>query len=145
MESQIVFVCPHGAAKSVLAAAYCQELANQQHIPLRAIAVGTEPDAQIAPAVVALLQTEGLDVPGDRPRHVTPVDLHTATRVISIGCDLAELAQPGVVVESWDDVPPVSQNPLGARDRIRAHVEQLVASLARMPVDGSEGVRGVGV
>jgi arsenate reductase (thioredoxin) len=145
METQIVFVCPHGAAKSVLAAAYCQELANQQHILLRAVAAGTEPDAEVAPAVAALLRAEGLDIPVDRPRRVTPEDLQTATRVISIGCDLAELAQPGVVVERWDDVPPASENLLGARDRIRARVRELLDSLAKTPVGASESGQGVRV
>jgi arsenate reductase (thioredoxin) len=145
MESQIVFVCPHGAAKSVLAAAYCQQLGNQQHIPLQAIAVGTEPDAEIAPAVVALLQTEGLDVPRARPRRVTAEDLESATRVIAIGCDPAELALSGVAVECWDDVPLASENLLGARDRIRARVRELLDSLAKTPVGASESVHKVGV
>jgi arsenate reductase (thioredoxin) len=138
VDIQIVFVCPHGAAKSVLAAAYCHQLANQQHIPLKVVAVGTEPDAEISPAVVALLDTEGLDVPHARPRRLTRADLQTATRVIAIGCDLAELAQPGLVIERWDDVPPASENLLEARDRIQAHVRELLVSLAHTPVSASE-------
>jgi hypothetical protein len=34
-----------------------------------------------------------------------------------------------MVIERWDDVPPPSQNMIVARDRIRTHVEQLVATL----------------
>jgi len=87
MSDQIVFLCPHGAAKSVIAAAYCQQLADQQHVPLRATCAGTEPDAEISPAVLELLRMEGIDVADQRPRRVTPEELATARHIISLECD----------------------------------------------------------
>jgi len=39
----VVFVCQHGAAKSVLAATLLERLAAEQGLPLRALARGTEP------------------------------------------------------------------------------------------------------
>jgi protein-tyrosine-phosphatase len=129
MSDQIVFLCPHGAAKSVIAAAYCQQLADQHNVPLRASAAGTEPDAEFSPAVLELLLTQGIEVADQRPRRVTPEELAAASRIISLGCNLDDLQTAGMVVEHWDDVPPPSQNLLLARDLIRAHVEQLVATL----------------
>ena len=129
MSDQIVFLCPHGAAKSVIAAAYCQQLADRHNIPLRATAAGTEPDAEVSPAVLELLRTEGIDIADQRPRRVTSEELVAASRIISLGCDLSDLQTAGLVVEHWDDVPPPSQNLLLARDQIRAHVELLVATL----------------
>ena len=78
MSEQIVFLCPHGAAKSVIAAAYCQQLADQCGVPLHVTSAGTEPDAEVSPAVVALLRAEGIDVAGHQPRRVTPEELATA-------------------------------------------------------------------
>jgi arsenate reductase len=129
MGNRIVFLCPHGAAKSVIAAAYCQQLAAQSGVPLHVTSAGTEPDAEVAPAVVTLLRAEGIDVADQRPRRVTIEELATAHRIISLGCDLGDLARPGMVIERWDDVPPPSQNLLLTRDRIRVHVEQLLATL----------------
>jgi arsenate reductase len=129
MNNRIVFLCPHGAAKSVIAAAYCRQLADQWGVPLHVTSAGTEPDAQVAPAVVTLLRTEGIDVADHRPRRVTAEELAIASRIISLGCDLGDLARPGMLIERWDDVPPPSENLLAARDRIRAYVEQLVATL----------------
>jgi protein-tyrosine-phosphatase len=129
MSERFVFLCPHGAAKSVIAAAYCQQLADQQHVPLQATSAGTEPDAEVTSAVVTLLRKEGIDVANQRPRRVTPEELATARHIISLGCDLGDLARPGMVIEYWDDVPSPSENLLAARDRIWAHVEQLVLSL----------------
>jgi arsenate reductase len=129
MPDQIVFLCPHAAAKSVMAAAYCQQLANQFGVSLHITSAGTEPDAELAPAVVALLRAEGIDVADQRPRRVTAEELAAASYIISLGCDLDDLARPGMLIERWDDVPAPSQDLQGARDRIRDHVEQLLATL----------------
>src|SRR5215208_269748 len=142
MSDQIVFLCPHGAAKSVIAAAYCQQLADRQNVALRATAAGTEPDAEVSPAVLELLRMEGIDIADQRPQRVTPEELVAAARIISLGCDLGDLQTAGLVVEHWDDVPPPSQNLLLARDQIRIHVEQLVATLRRAALPAPDTAQG---
>jgi arsenate reductase (thioredoxin) len=142
MSNRIIFLCPHGAAKSVIAAAYCQQLAEQLGVPLYVISAGTEPDAEVAPAVVTLLRTEGIDVTDHRPRRVAVEELATAARIISLGCDLGDLARPGMEIEHWDDVPPPSQNLLGACNRIRAHVEQLVVAIKHADVHTPDTAQG---
>jgi len=132
MPERIVFLCPHAAAKSVLAAAYCQQLADQQGILLDITSAGTEPDVEVAHAVVALLRAEGIEVADQRPRRVTAEELAAASRIISMGCDLNSLAQPNMMIEHWDDVPSPSQDLQGARDRTRAHVEQLIVRLKQV-------------
>lgn len=133
MSAPILFLCPHGAAKSVIAAAYWNRLAEQRHISLAADAAGTEPDENVSPVVAEMLRGEGLDVSKHRPRKVTREELAQAQRVISIGCTLEDLDIPAERVEDWSDVPMVSQNPTGARDAIRAHVEKLMAEFTRKP------------
>jgi arsenate reductase len=130
MSQKILFLCPHSAAKSVIAAAYCQHLANQHGLDLQATVAGTEPDDQVAPAVATLLSAEGLDIASYTPRHVTREALAAAFRVISLGCDITDLAPPGLLVERWDDVPPPSQDLAEAKEIILAHVKQLVEELA---------------
>lgn len=125
----VLFLCPHGAAKSVLAAAHFQKLADELTLPLRAVAAGTEPDPAIAPAAVELLQTDGLPVPNYAPRRVTGDDVRNAVRVISMGCDPAELPVVAIALERWDDVPPVSADPQAARADIRTRVEKLIHEL----------------
>ena len=144
MRERIVFLCPHGAAKSVIAAAYCQQLADQWGVSLHATSAGTEPDAEVSPAVVALLRMEGIDIANQRPQRVTPEELVAASRIISLGCDLGDLQTADTVVEHWDDVPPPSQNLLLARDQIRAHVEQLVATLRRAGLPALDTIQEAG-
>jgi protein-tyrosine-phosphatase len=129
MRHTILFLCPHNAAKSVLAAAYCQHLAAQCGLEVHVTSAGTEPDATVSPAVVALLHAEGLDVAHHRPRPITREELGAAFRIISLGCDVSHLAPPGTLVQHWDDVPSPSQHLTQARDVIYTHVERLVAEL----------------
>lgn len=131
MSQTILFLCPHGAAKSVLAAAYCQQLADQHHLDMQATSAGTEPDAAVSPAVVELLLAEGIDVADHVPRRVTRQELETAFRVISLGCDLGDLLLPGTSVEQWDDVPSPSQNLTATRELILTHVEWLIGGITR--------------
>ncbi len=131
MSTKVLFLCPHGAAKSVMAKAYFNQFARQQGLTVAADAAGTEPDAVVAPIVVEMLNREGLDVSQHQPRHVTAEDLKSAQRIISMGCSPEELGVSTERIEQWNDIPPVSQNPDSARTIIRDHVEQLVTELQR--------------
>jgi protein-tyrosine-phosphatase len=124
---RVLFVCLHGAAKSVVAAAHFRRLAAARGLAVDAVAAGTEPDAELAAGAVKGLAGEGLRAAPGRPRPVTLHDLDTASRVVSFGCDLTP--PRGQTVEQWD-VPTVSDGYAAARDRIVANVERLVASLA---------------
>jgi protein-tyrosine-phosphatase len=126
----ILFLCPHNAAKSVLAAAYFDQLARDRGLAYRAASAGTSPDAAPSQAVVAMLRDEGIDVAGHRPRSVTSQDLISAQRVISLGCDPAGLDGGSTRVERWDDVPPASQDLGAARAAIKRHLDELVNELA---------------
>ncbi len=126
MEAQRwVFVCLHGAAKSVMAAAYCRRLASERGVALEVVSRGIEPDSEIPPTVVAGLLAEGIDVRGLAPRRVRPEDLAAATRVIAFGCDLGGVAPPGLSIERWGAVPPASEDFAGARAAILARLESL--------------------
>jgi arsenate reductase len=130
MREMVLFLCPHGAAKSVLAAAVFQRLADERGLPLRAMCAGTEPDAELAPAVAALLAREGFAPPVERPQLVSAELLAEARRVVSMGCSLEELPRQPAALEQWDDVPPPSQDLRGAYTRIQQHLAQLLDTIA---------------
>jgi protein-tyrosine-phosphatase len=124
-ENTVLFVCLHGAAKSLIAASHLERLARERGITVRTEFAGMEPDPALTPAAVAGLQAEGIAVRGQRPRRVTADDIRHASRVVSFGCDLGALA-PGVPVERWDDVPAVSENYRAARDVIVSRLPGLL-------------------
>ncbi|MBI1727380.1 MAG: hypothetical protein HYR50_08925 [Candidatus Rokubacteria bacterium] len=123
---KVLFVCLHGAAKSVLAAADFERMAKARGLSIAAEAAGTEPDAEIAPPVLAALTAEGVDVAGQKPRLVTREIAAGATRVVAFGCGLGAAAPDGDRIEQWEDVPAVSAGLPTARAAIRAHIERLL-------------------
>jgi protein-tyrosine-phosphatase len=126
----VLFVCLHGAAKSVLAAADFGRLAAERGLAVRATSAGTEPDPEIAPAVVRALNADGVNLGGQKPRPVTREDVAGAWRVVAFGCDLGDAAVPGISVEQWSDVPAVSDSLPAARNAIRQRLERLLEEVA---------------
>ena len=118
----VLFVCLHGAAKSVVAARHLERLAAERGLSLRAGAAGVEPDDELPPHVVAGLAADGIDVRGTAPRALTPELLAGADLVVSMGCDVTT---DGPHVR-WDDVPAVSDGYDAARDDIVARVARLL-------------------
>jgi protein-tyrosine-phosphatase len=125
---RVLFVCLHGAAKSVVGAAHFRRLAASRGLAVDAAAAGTEPDAELTPGAVKGLAADGLTAAPRRPRPVTLYDLSAATRVVSFGCDVTP--KGGQPVDRWDDVPNISDGYDKARDRIVARVDRLVSELA---------------
>jgi len=125
---RVLFVCLHGAAKSVVPAAHFRRQVAARGLAVEAVAAGVEPDAELAPAAVKGLAGDALSPAPARPRPVTLYDLSAATRVVSFGCDV--MPRAGQPVDRWDDVPAVSEGYAAARDRIVSRVERLVAELA---------------
>ena len=123
---KVLFVCLHGAAKSVLAAADFERMAKERDLSIAAEAAGTEPDAEIAPSVMAALEVEGVDMAGRKPRLVTREMAAGATRVVAFGCGLGVAAPDGDRIEQWEDVPAVSDGLPAARAVIREHLERLL-------------------
>ena len=125
----ILFMCPHGAAKSVLASAYFQRLAKERGLNVRVLSAGTDPDPDVAPAVAKHLKNQGYDVPVAKPRRATAEDMLVADVVVSIGCELKNLPQPPGTLVHWDDVPAPSEDLARADEKIRERVLQLVDEL----------------
>ena len=125
----IVFVCEHGAAKSILAAAYFNKLASKLGLDLRAIARGTHPDQALSPQAIKGLNEDGLTPQESIPQKLSPADVESADRVISF-CKLQAEYQRKARVEQWDGVPPVSGNYEETRDAIIGRINTLINTLS---------------
>jgi protein-tyrosine-phosphatase len=121
----IIFVCEHGAAKSILAAAYFNQIADTNGLDLQAIARGTNPDPELSELVVKGLANEGLAPSESHPRELTLDDMHVAGRIVSF-CELPTEYSQSMIIEYWNDVPPVSQDYDKARDAILGKVHDLL-------------------
>jgi protein-tyrosine-phosphatase len=127
---RILFICPHGAAKSVLASAYFQRMAQERGLNVQVDFAGTEPDRAVAPKVVERLKARGYPLPTSQPRRVTAAEVSSADVVISMGCDLTGLSPATGALRRWDDVPAPSEDFDGADEAILKRVAALVEELA---------------
>jgi arsenate reductase len=128
--TKILFLCPHNAAKSVLAAAYAKTLAQERGLELTVDTAGTEPSEHVSPAVTEFLRQEGMDF-STTPRKVSRQDIASATQIVSMGCALGDLPLQGETVEEWNDVPPVSADLAAAWYVIRSRVETLITQMSQ--------------
>jgi arsenate reductase (thioredoxin) len=121
----IVFVCEHGAAKSVIATAYFNKLAKETNSDVRAIARGAHPDPELSPKAIRGLRDDGLTPTELVPQKLSLADVETAQRIITF-CELPAEYQQKASVERWDGVPPVSDDYQKARDEIVEQINRLL-------------------
>jgi protein-tyrosine-phosphatase len=124
----VLFMCPHGAAKSVMASAYFQKLAKERGLNVRVDAAGTDPEPALSKGVVAHLQKNNYVIPIEKPRAATAADMNNADVVIAMGCDLSKLPAPKGELKNWN-VPDFSANFDAAEQAIREQVTRLVDEL----------------
>ncbi len=127
---RVVFVCEHGAAKSVIAAAYFNKIAAERGLPDRATYRGASPQADLSVSALKGLKEDGLTLPSGKPSPITNADVSAATHIFAIGCTLPSHAASSGKADSWDDVPE-NQGYAAQRDAIRKHVERLIDQLQK--------------
>ena len=127
----ILFICEHGAAKSVIAAAYFDKLARERGLKYRAAFRGTNPDPTLAVAAVKGLKEDGIETNGWKPQLVTGGDLKAASMIVTLGCDLPGRDAVAGKVAEWNGIPSVSDNYQAARDEIVKRIHRLVDELAK--------------
>ena len=125
---EVLFVCEHGSAKSVLAAAEFNRLARQRGLAIVAVSRGRVPDPKVAPAVAQSLERDGMAVKGD-PSAVAQDDIDRADAVVTLGCKLPAASGGRFDLREWNDVPPVDAGVEAARADIRLRVTALLDEL----------------
>jgi len=124
----IIFVCEHGAAKSILSAAIFNKLARERGLKLRAIARGTNPDPEISPKVASGLRADELAPSELAPKKVSKADLVSARRVITF-CALPDDYPGSIQVENWDAFLPAIEDYGNARDKLAERIGRLLDEL----------------
>src|SRR3954462_3010000 len=101
----VIFVCEHGAAKSVIATAYFNKLAAERGLPYRAAFRGTTPQDDLSVRTVQGLTADGLAIPSGKPAGISDEDVSKATHIFAIGCTLPAAAAKSGKSADWSDVP----------------------------------------
>ena len=125
-----VFVCEHGAAKSLIATAYFNKLASERGMRERAIFRGISPQAALSVTAIEGLRADGIAIPDGKPTAIAPSDVSGATHIFAIGCTLPTVATASGKAAAWSDVP--DDKGYGVmRDAIVAHVRGLLDEIQR--------------
>lgn len=125
----ILFICQHGAAKSVIAANHFNRLAEAHGLSVRASSAGLEPGPELPEQTIEGMAGDGMDVRDREPNIVTPNELATASHIVSFECDISSMVPVAAPVEMWTGVPMVSDGYITARDIIVARVSELFNGL----------------
>ncbi len=127
----VVFVCQHGTAKSMVAAAHFNRLAQQQNLPYRAISRGITPEASLQAATKTGLEQDGIDTSALGIGQITPELAQQADRVVLISVDQA----PAYLSQAsrWQDIPAISKDYAAARDVTLGHLQDLLKQLKSQP------------
>jgi arsenate reductase len=134
-DSQILFVCEHGNVKSLMAASYFNQLAQQRQLPFHAVARGSRPDSTtVPPAIVQELHRDGFDVSKFHPSKVSLSDVSASERVVLIGTTLPpDVWEEGASkIEQWNDVPPANIDYGATRESLKTHVTKLLEQLVQL-------------
>jgi len=131
MESiDVLFVCLHGSAKSVIAAELFRRRAAARGLVMTAATAGIEADKAIPVGVVAGLGADGIDVSALRPRQLTGAIVASARLIVALGCRIDDPGYAVIDLRQWDDIPAVSDGFEPARDVILDRVSALLDELA---------------
>jgi protein-tyrosine-phosphatase len=127
MTMNVLFLCPHAAGKSVLAATYFRAAAARIGLDAIANVAGPEPEPDLGPRVRQALADQGF-VEHWKPRLVSADDAASADTIVNIGCDRSAIPTDKTVIE-WD-VPLLTQDFAGATAAIHELAESLALMLA---------------
>jgi arsenate reductase len=126
---EVLFVCVQNAGRSQMAAAILRHLAGDR---VHVRTAGSAPADAVRPAVVTALDEIGVAVGGEFPKPLTDEVVRAADVVVTMGCGDACPVYPGRRYLDWELEDPVGlplERVRGIRDRIEAHVRELLASL----------------
>lgn len=127
MTTNVLFMCPHSAGKSLAGATYFRAAAARAGLDVSISVAGPEPDETNMPNVVAALTEQGYTI-GWNPQLVSAAHTADADLMISIGCDHAAIPTTGHVTE-WD-VPMISHDLMGSLQALHERAEELAQELS---------------
>jgi protein-tyrosine-phosphatase len=126
----ILFVCVHNAGRSQMAAAL---LDHEAHGRVTVASAGSEPAAELNPAVVAAMAEIGIDISRELPKPLTGDQAQAADVIITMGCGDTCPVYPGKRYLDWDLPDPAGLDITAVRpirDDIHTRVRGLLTELA---------------
>ena len=132
-DGKVLFVCEHGAVKSLVAKLLFDRYAEEAGLPFRAEARGATPQAALPDWLPERLAALELDADGFVPVRVEAADVAGASCVVTFDLPpgTAAGASAATTVTQWDALPVPSQDFEASHRAIEPRVRALVDELSR--------------
>jgi arsenate reductase len=125
---EVLFVCEHGAALSVISAAYFNKLAKVEQLNYHAIARGVTPQENVSAQARTGLKHDGFTAEIERPVALSQHDLDEAARIVTFFA-IPDRYSSRVPVEKWSDVTWGPGSYEKSRDGMLKHMQNLLQKL----------------
>jgi arsenate reductase (thioredoxin) len=129
-DKKIIFVCEHGAAKSVIAASYFNKLAKERNIDYVAECRGTNPDSVVSPNIKDGLTKDHMFDPNTKPKKLLITDTVNVERII-LFTPLPSEINTTIGTENWSQVEDIDADYSKRRNAIVKKINELLDSLEK--------------
>jgi arsenate reductase len=126
-KQKVIFVCEHGAAKSVIAADYFNKLAAERGLNYEAVCRATAPDSTLNPGTRAGLKADNIQ-PNLNPQKLALIDTINAKRII-LFTPVPHNFKSAAPIEDWSSTQNVDGTYQQRRDAIIKKINALLDSL----------------
>jgi arsenate reductase len=126
---KIMFVCEHGAAKSVIAADYFNKLAKERGLAFEAVCRATHPDSTLNDGTRAGLKSDNIK-PNLSPQKISLTDTTNVKRII-LFTPLPKDFKTGIKIEDWSSIRNIDSDYSNRRDAIVKQINVLLDSLEK--------------
>jgi len=116
----VIFACIHNAGRSQMAEAFFNKYADTSKVS--AISAGTQPEKQVHPIVVEIMNDVGIDLSQNVPKKLTSHLLNSAQFLVTMGCEEDCPYKPTLKTIEWKFDDPKNMTLDQAR-RLRDHIE----------------------
>lgn len=127
-KKRIVFVCEHGAAKSVIAASYFNKLAKENNLEWEAVSRATVPDSSLTEGTRRGLKADQIYDSKRIPQTVSHTDT-VGTEKIVLFTKLPPDFKTDVEIQDWSGIPNIDADYPRRRDAIVERLKILLSTL----------------
>ncbi len=127
---KVVFVCEHGAGKSVVAAAYFNKIARERNLDWQASCRGVDPDDEVSEATKEGLLSDQLLDPALKPQKLTAADLDAVEKIIHF-TPLPNYDNTTPNTLDWTSLPNLNGGYQARRDEFIKKINQLFDELGK--------------
>ena len=127
---KVIFVCEHGAGKSVVAATYFNKIARDRNLDWQASCRGMNPDEEVSDATKEGLHADRLLDPALKPKQLTTTDLDGVEKVIHF-TKLPDDLKLQSKSEDWTELPNLESGYKARRDALISKINQFFDKLGK--------------